>query len=311
MAAARAQIAALALQGPPESKAFDNLWKPYKAAFSQRQHGKCGYCEGRVTGFQAGDVEHYRPKALLQELPSDPSRWGTEQPHSSQVKGRAPVKVSDWGYHWLAYEWNNYLLACECCNRQWKKNFFPVQEIPRRVPPDPAHPEVPLLLNPFDDPDPLLHLHFDELGQVTPFADSAYGRATIDTCGLDRRESLRQSRAEKAREVHQNLRIFDAALDNKEAATAYAAGQDLLRAGQPEGSHPGMVRAIVAQRIGLSSWDEFAPLLAALAAVVGQPRQVPPPAALSSPTPSDAAPASRPLTGPAPSGYDNLPSLFE
>lgn len=273
VADARARIAALVLTGPPASKDFEDLWGTYKPAFSQRQYGKCGYCELRVTGSSDGDVEHYRPKAALQELPADPLRWGLEKPHSSSAPGRSlGPALCDWGYHWAAYEWNNYLLACECCNRKWKKNLFPVQESPRRIPPDPAHQEVPLLLNLFEGPDPLLHLQFDEFGQVAAFNGSVFGRATIDTCGLDRRENLRQSREEKAGETYRTLRIMLAALDRDELATAAEAGRDLLRAGEPQRSHAGMVRAIVAQHFGLASWEEFAPILAALQAVVGKPK---------------------------------------
>lgn len=61
-------------------------------------HEKCCYCEERRSNL---DVEHYRPKNKV---------TGTAYP----------------GYFWLGYEWDNLILACKECNRDHKKNHFPV-----------------------------------------------------------------------------------------------------------------------------------------------------------------------------------------
>lgn len=60
-----------------------------KDALSTLYHGKCAYCEQRVEQFH---VEHYRPKTI---------------------------------YFWLAYSWDNLLLACVTCN-QLKLDSFPI-----------------------------------------------------------------------------------------------------------------------------------------------------------------------------------------
>ncbi|MDQ2687964.1 MAG: hypothetical protein M3Y28_08875, partial [Armatimonadota bacterium] len=61
-----------------------------KQALMDAQHGKCCYCE-RVIG-EDGDVEHFRPKAAVCQ--------GAGLPQETP------------GYYWLAYDWDNFLLAC-------------------------------------------------------------------------------------------------------------------------------------------------------------------------------------------------------
>lgn len=269
VAAERAKITRLASQGRVSSTDFRKLWSPFKPAFAERQHGKCGFCEMRVIGTHLGDVEHYRPKAMLQALPIERSRWGREEQHSTKVVGRElHPPLCETGYHWLAYEWNNYLLACDACNRWWKMNLFPVRENPRPLPPQPGQPETPLLLNPFEGEDPTAHLAFTALGQIEPHEASLYGRATIDTCGLDR-ESLRQSRHERAEDAFRQLRVLAMELDADHLASACEAGELLVRWGRPESLvHPGMVRAIVLQGSGYRDWEEFVSWLAELRQVL-------------------------------------------
>lgn len=57
-------------------------------------HGKCAYCESRITAIYSGDVEHFRPKGEIKEAVN-----------------------SKPGYYWLAAEWNNLLFACPFCNQ--------------------------------------------------------------------------------------------------------------------------------------------------------------------------------------------------
>ena len=57
-------------------------------------HGKCAYCESKITAIYNGDIEHFRPKGEIKEVnPSKP------------------------GYFWLASEWENLLFACPFCNQ--------------------------------------------------------------------------------------------------------------------------------------------------------------------------------------------------
>ena len=54
-------------------------------------HGKCAYCESKLTHVDFGDIEHYRPK----------SKWPQ-----------------------LTFEWENLMLACGICNQN-KWDHFP------------------------------------------------------------------------------------------------------------------------------------------------------------------------------------------
>jgi|GEM_PF-3428357 len=60
-----------------------------KEALIAAQHGKCCFCEAKITHISYGDVEHFRPKAGYRQHPRDPL-------------GRP-------GYYWLAYDWGNPL----------------------------------------------------------------------------------------------------------------------------------------------------------------------------------------------------------
>ena len=57
-------------------------------------HGKCAYCEAKITHIDYGDIEHFRPKDI---------------------------------YPLLAVEWDNLLLACRVCNgAEFKGTKFPL-----------------------------------------------------------------------------------------------------------------------------------------------------------------------------------------
>jgi len=56
-----------------------------KAALVRMFHGKCAYCESKVTVVTYGAIEHFRPKG-------DPL------------------------YTHLTFDWNNLLLSCDICN---------------------------------------------------------------------------------------------------------------------------------------------------------------------------------------------------
>ena len=76
-----------------------------KQALIAAQHGKCCFCERKIGA--EGDVEHFRPKASFCQGERSP----LERP----------------GYYWLAYEWDNLLLACPICNQRFKRNYFPLR----------------------------------------------------------------------------------------------------------------------------------------------------------------------------------------
>ena len=172
---------------------FTNLYKEPKDFYvgsSGPFRGKCAYCEKTINN-QYGDIEHYRPKAAVQNEDGKRvkiSHAGAQRDHP--------------GYYWLAYDWQNLLPSCELCNRpsrggKWGKgNRFPVEGKHAARPGDEAT-ERPKILNPLID-SPADHLAFDSTGTVTP--KSERGRATRDILGLDAKD-LPRDRKRKWDEV--------------------------------------------------------------------------------------------------------------
>ena len=129
------------------------------------QNEKCAYCEGRFSAFAYGDTEHYRPKG-----------------YSQQTIGGRTIRP---GYYWLAYQWANLHYSCEKCNRQRKRNVFPLRNpaTRARAPTDDLNQEDPMLLDPTGLRDPAEHIRFK--GAV-PEALTDVGRTTIALYFLDR-----------------------------------------------------------------------------------------------------------------------------
>lgn len=136
-----------------------------KEQIFQSQHRKCAYCEKREERSKYRDAEHYRPKS---------------------------------SYWWLAWTWENLLFACIDCNRDYKKDQFPLVDEARRLVHEEAPPggEQPLLIDPYDGSvDPRHEIEFrreDVQGQERwrPYGLTARGRETIRICGLDRQSLL-------------------------------------------------------------------------------------------------------------------------
>lgn len=229
---------------------FPELWTEFKEHFVKAQYFKCGYCEV-YSGNHPGSMDHYAPKSEVHELIDK----GAELDGGQRVRGRRTKPVSDRGYWWCAYSWGNWIFVCERCNSVWKKCLFPVTEEPRRLPPDPATRETPLLLNPFGPEDPVEHLWFSELGQVAAQGGSLRGQATIDTCGLDR-ESLRSVRQRTAHKAYRHIECLLEGIESGNWERAGDALENLLDLGHEEAPHAGMVRSIVKSELELP-WNEF------------------------------------------------------
>jgi hypothetical protein len=251
---------------------FEDLWSTHKVAFSRKQRGKCAYCEMPIAADPSGgDIEHYRPKAAVTKLLDDPTTWGEEVVgHNSRdpsKRRRAPLAFEGKGYHFLAYAWSNYLLSCGTCNQKWKGNLFPVEGGHVRRPTRKSLPaERALLLNPYEDEDPVNHLAFDRIGQVTPHLDSLIGWETIRTCHLGR-ESLRSQRKLFAAPawgcVSRVLReLLVTPRDERRLRRAII---PLLNLGASRRPHAGMVRILWSHRnpFGLS-WADLRALRAEL-----------------------------------------------
>jgi hypothetical protein len=228
------------------------LWSDFKADFSGAQHGRCGYCEVAVIAGFPGDVEHYRPKNALTEFgPDYEKEQGRETKDLAKVRGRSPSVRWEYGYWWLAYVWNNYLLSCDACNRVWKGNLFPIRQPPPRSGPpiEGTAGEVPLLLNPFGALDPAKHLQFNKDGSVEPRRSSVFGRETIRTCGLHR-QGLTILRRRAAEDAFAAVIIARKQARRGVAAEKNKGFQSLHRMGQADAYFPGVVRAIIYQQLG-------------------------------------------------------------
>ena len=132
-----------------------------KRVLKEIQHNKCCYCESKTS---PGRIDHFRPKGRARQ------RKGDEKIHP--------------GYYWLAYEWDNLVLACEDCNLK-KSDYFPLGNPEQRARNhlEPLGRESPLLLNPSVDSDPSEHITFD--GSACQ-AKTEKGRVTVTLLKLNR-----------------------------------------------------------------------------------------------------------------------------
>ena len=130
----------------------------------EHQHNKCCYCESKPFATSAGRIDHFRPKSAVRQ-------------------GEKSDRLRP-GYYWLAYRWDNLMLACETCNNK-KSDYFPLQNAERRARShhDALDEESPLLLNPYVEMDLREHLTFD--GSACRPA-SERGRVTVSILGLNR-----------------------------------------------------------------------------------------------------------------------------
>ncbi|HII91194.1 MAG TPA: hypothetical protein HA262_03245 [Methanosarcina sp.] len=149
----------------------------WRSQLLEDQHNKCCFCESRFLHVSAGDVEHFRPKGGYKQSVSD----SLQKP----------------GYYWLAYEWDNLLIACENCNRIEKKNLFPLLNPENRATKEnkDIDAERPIFINPWkEDPENFIEFHCE-----IPIGIDSEGRGTqtIELLNLDKNKVLSEIRAEK------------------------------------------------------------------------------------------------------------------
>ena len=135
-----------------------------KQALIDAQHGKCAFCERQFGN--DGDVEHFRPKAACRD------------------KNGPLIRP---GYYWLAYDWDNLLLACAFCNQRFKRNHFPITNATHRAKShadDVVH-EEPLFIHPAKM-DPEQYITFNKQIPVA-IGNNPYGVTTIKNLSLNRK----------------------------------------------------------------------------------------------------------------------------
>lgn len=156
-----------------------NSWGRLKMWLVQASQYRCWYCEAK-SDRAPFDVDHFRPKLGV------------------TVDGAELVGHE--GYYWLAYEWWNFRLSCQRCNRpekdnsdvlHGKANEFPVRDEAHRcaMPAAVLAVEEPMLLDPCVQADCELLAHGID-GEVKPLAsegswDNQRARYTIDRLGLN------------------------------------------------------------------------------------------------------------------------------
>jgi len=194
-----------------------------KKRLIEAQHGKCCFCESKITHIAYGDVEHFRPKAGFRQRAADPL-------------GRP-------GYYWLAYDWSNLYLACELCNQRFKKNSFPLKDASRRCLNHQGDltQEEPLFIDP-GAMDPERHIEFSR-EQPRARKGSPEGEETIRALDL-RREPLRERRFDWYKSLKLIKRIAFGHPDEEERREALAFLHEMT---QDTAEYASMIRCLMRQ----------------------------------------------------------------
>lgn len=120
---------------------YDYGKKFYSEELRKCQGSKCCFCEKPIAN---GQVEHFRPKN------------GWQQAHGV---GNALTKP---GYYWLAYRWENMLIACSECNQNGQKgNLFPISGIRATTPNCNLTLEAKVIIDPSEE-DPTNYISFNK-----------------------------------------------------------------------------------------------------------------------------------------------------
>jgi hypothetical protein len=188
------------------------------------QHYKCCFCEHKIArSYNA--VEHYRPKV------------GAD---------RRPGSLQNHGYWWLAFTWDNLLLACPICNSSAKGIQFPLEigSTPLQAEQTPPEGEQALLLDPAGNLNPVAHIVFENEAKggpgtpaywwAKPRDGSRFGQYTIDICKFNHPE-FRELRNDHFRTVIlAHVLVLQAALASRKVKLAKAEFERALALLRPE-----------------------------------------------------------------------------
>lgn len=140
----------------------NNFWSQFKPILLKIYGSKCWYSECSLDG-SFGDVDHFRPKNK-----------------STTLNGTTILRD---GYWWLAYDYNNYRLSCEKCNRSYngggKNDCFPLKRgsMPASYPNDT---DDNILLDPCNQNDYYL-IDSDENGDIIAMSSDLYDVLRVET----------------------------------------------------------------------------------------------------------------------------------
>ncbi|MEX5329668.1 hypothetical protein WCD99_20675 [Pseudomonas paraeruginosa] len=152
---AQAELEQLPLEKRKEYiKKKSHIWRGFAKYLSKMSYGKCWYSEAKDAGANF-DVDHFRPKAEAR---------------------RTEEIVDEFGYAWLAFDWENFRLSAQNCNRLntddssqttvGKGSWFPLLDGSPKASWDNrcVNDELPLLLDPLVKED-LRFIDFDDRGR--------------------------------------------------------------------------------------------------------------------------------------------------
>lgn len=137
-------------------KKKSHVWRGFSKYLAKMSYGKCWYSEAKDVGANF-DVDHFRPKAEAK---------------------RTEELVDSEGYAWLAFDWENFRLSAQNCNRLnkddsgntlGKGSWFPLLSGSPTASWDNrcVNDERVLLLDPVVEND-LTYIDYDDRGRFTP-----------------------------------------------------------------------------------------------------------------------------------------------
>ncbi|MBI3681588.1 MAG: HNH endonuclease [Acidobacteria bacterium] len=128
-----------------KKKKFPTIWGAAKPQLAAMSNDKCAYCEHPIGSKREGQVEHFKPKSLFPTL---------------------------------AYNWNNYFLACGGCNGAKSDKW----------------PDKGSYLRPDGSKDPSKRLQFQQDGSVNARKADSDTNVTITDFDLNRKPLVRHRR---------------------------------------------------------------------------------------------------------------------
>lgn len=194
---------------PTERPAFikkkSHIWRAFARYLAQMSYGKCWYSESPDPQ-SFFDVDHYRPK----------------------LEAKRSTEVTDSGYEWLAFSWENFRLSAQRSNRvskneetdenEGKGNWFPLLDgSPKACWDDRCEQtERPVLLDPVKKEDVRLLDVLDDgrMGPSRICIGSAQIRVarSIELYGLNL-PGLKAARAKAMRDINDSYQILQETLE--------------------------------------------------------------------------------------------------
>lgn len=174
-----------------------NIWGELKELYVDVYGEKCWYSESDLTGSFA-DVDHFRPKAVSKAVDN--------------------TVILQNGYWWLAYDYKNYRLSCEKCNRPFgdggKHNYFPLKPGTKVALPFQSNDDN-VLLDPCNKDDVEL-IDCDETGAIYALSRKPYD---IERVKISKKiynwNLFNEARRKICADCDSALKIFEMAWENK------------------------------------------------------------------------------------------------